>query len=70
MKKFNQGRGSANGRGSVNNTLKGNTLSNQFRLQLNELISTLKESSPRYIRCIKPNSKFSPTEFDSFDVIK
>ena len=31
MRKFNQGqqqRGSANGRGSVNNTLKGNTLSN------------------------------------------
>lgn len=31
---------------------------------------TLKESCPRYIRCIKPNSKFSPSIFDSMDVGK
>lgn len=30
----------------------------------------LKESSPRYIRCIKPNSKFSPVDFESYDVCK
>lgn len=60
MRKFN----------TSGNSLKGNTLSNQFRLQLQELIGTLKESSPRYIRCVKPNSNFSPTEFDSYDVAK
>ena len=37
---------------------------------MNELIQTIKESSPRYIRCIKPNSKFSPSEIDSYDVCK
>ncbi len=50
--------------------LKGNSLSNQFRSQLNELLVILKESSPRYIRCIKPNSRFSPSHFDSYDVCK
>ena len=33
-------------------------------------MNILKESSPRYIRCIKPNSEFSSTLFDSFDVCK
>jgi myosin V len=50
--------------------LKGNSLSNQFRAQLTKLITTLKKSAPRYVRCIKPNSKFSPDQFDSWDVCK
>ena len=41
-------------------SLKGNSLSNQFRSQLATLIVTLRKSSPRYIRCIKPNNKFTP----------
>ena len=52
------------------NNLKGNSLSNQFRTQLETLIKTLKKSAPRYVRCIKPNSKFSSEEFDSWDVCK
>ena len=51
-------------------SLKGNSLSNQFRSQLASLIVTLRKSSPRYIRCIKPNNKFTPTDFDSNDVLK
>ena len=31
---------------------------------------TLRKSSPRYIRCIKPNNLFTPTDFDSADVLK
>lgn len=31
---------------------------------------TLRKSSPRYIRCIKPNNKFTPTDFNSTDVLK
>lgn len=50
--------------------LKGNSLSNQFRAQLSSLIVTLRKSSPRYIRCIKPNNKFTPHDFDSPDVLK
>lgn len=49
-------------------SLKGNTLSNQFIMQLNELMTVLDQSCPRYIRCIKPNSKKSPEIFDSRDV--
>lgn len=37
---------------------------------MNELITILKESCPRYIRCIKPNSVFSSSIFESFDVCK
>ena len=51
-------------------SLKGNSLSNQFRQQLASLIVTLRKSSPRYIRCIKPNNRFTPTDFDSTDVLK
>ena len=52
------------------NSIKGNSLSNQFHTQLNLLITTLKKSSPRYIRCIKPNHNFDPYQFDSWDVCK
>ena len=31
---------------------------------------TLRKSQPRYIRCLKPNNKFTPTDFDSHDVLK
>jgi len=55
---------------STAKTMRGSSISNQFRIQLDELIKTLKESSPRYIRCIKPNSNFSPSEFNSNDVCK
>jgi len=51
-------------------SLKGNSLSNQFRQQLASLIVTLRKSSPRYIRCIKPNNKFTPTDFVSMDVLQ
>jgi myosin heavy subunit len=40
-------------------------LSRKFADSLNELIKAINESHPRFIRCIKPNSTFSSTEFDS-----
>ena len=64
-----QGRGS----GPINSRtsqIGGDSLSSQFIEQLNSLIQTLQESSPRYIRCIKPNSNFSPDELNSHDVCK
>ena len=51
-------------------SLKGNSLSNQFKTQLLNLVQTLKKSAPRYVRCIKPNSTFSQSAFDSWDVCK
>lgn len=54
---------------SKTTSLKGNSLSCQFRQQLASLIVTLRKSSPRYIRCIKPNNLFTPTDFDSQSVL-
>eukprot|EP00347_Sterkiella_histriomuscorum_P007684 403347970 len=42
----------------------------QSKSQLQELMKILNESSPRYIRCIKPNHQFSPIIFDSVEVCK
>ncbi|KAK6590362.1 myosin-related [Cryptosporidium xiaoi] len=46
------------------------TVSGAFREQLSGLIETLNNTSPSYIRCIKPNSKKSVHEFDSIDVLR
>ena len=43
--------------------MQGNTLSRQFKSQLNELVQTLSLSEPRYVRCIKPNNNYSAVEF-------
>jgi myosin-5 len=48
------GAGAAKGKGVV-----GETICSQFSDQLQELITTLSESNPRYVRCIKPNNNFS-----------
>ncbi|CUV06882.1 unnamed protein product [Cryptosporidium hominis] len=44
------------------------TLGSSFRNQLNKLISTIKQTNPHFIRCIKPNSNNSPDEFDRISV--
>ena len=43
------------------------TICVNFSAQLDELVATLGESNPRYVRCIKPNPHFSEVEFDSRD---
>jgi myosin heavy subunit len=48
----------------------GKSLSCQFKSQLVELLDVLRESSPRYVRCIKPNSVMSSSFFESFEVCK
>lgn len=44
--------------------LAGYSLSSQFKDQLNRLLETINESVPRYVRCIKPNSKASSDPMD------
>ena len=39
------------------------TLSGQFRTQLNKLMTTLHQTEPHYIRCIKPNEDKEPLYF-------
>ena len=47
-----------------------NSLSNQFRGQLNDLLYLLNTSTPKFVRCIKPNNNRSSSQFESFDVNK
>ena len=48
----------------------GYSLSSQFYDSLQSLIRTLNESTPRYVRCVKPNAKASPLaeDFDAASV--
>jgi myosin heavy subunit len=48
--------------------LNSDTLSKQFRKQLDELIKILSQSNPRYIKCIKPNNYKKPGSFQSLEV--
>ncbi|KAK6588976.1 myosin myosin [Cryptosporidium xiaoi] len=47
---------------------KNQTLGASFRIQLGKLISKIQETTPHFIRCIKPNSNNSPDEFDRISV--
>ncbi|KAJ4958781.1 hypothetical protein NE237_025892 [Protea cynaroides] len=40
-----------------------------FKLQLQSLMETLKETEPHYIRCVKPNNSLKPAIFENFNVI-
>lgn len=40
------------------------TVSSEFRNQLNDLLQTVSETHPHFIRCIKPNPKNVSNEFD------
>lgn len=48
--------------------IRGNSLAFQFKDQLNELMKILNVSSPRYVRCIKPNGVMRPKLLESDDV--
>lgn len=54
----------------VGNKLQSDTLSKQFKQQLDELLQMLSQSNPRYVKCIKPNSKKEPLILDSVDVME
>ena len=51
------------------NKLGGFSLSSQFTEQLNDLINTINESVPRYVRCIKPNTIASSQPSDMEDAV-
>jgi myosin heavy subunit len=50
------------------NKIQTDSLSKQFRKQLDELLKMLGQSNPRYVKCIKPNSIKRPRIFESLDV--
>jgi myosin heavy subunit len=49
-------------------SIQSDTLSKQFKKQLDELLKMLSQSNPRYVKCIKPNSIKKPRVLDSFGV--
>lgn len=50
------------------NKIQTDSLSKQFKKQLDELLKMLSQSNPRYVKCIKPNSVKRPRIFESLDV--
>jgi myosin heavy subunit len=50
------------------NKIQTDSLSKQFKKQLDELLKMLVQSNPRYVKCIKPNSVKRPRIFESLDV--
>ena len=50
------------------NRIQTDSLSKQFKKQLDELLKMLSASNPRYVKCIKPNSIKKPRIFESLDV--
>jgi len=48
----------------VQSSFKFSSVSSRFSKQLNELMSTLHDMEPHYIRCIKPNKSSVPMEFE------
>ncbi|XP_054802473.1 myosin-9 [Prosopis cineraria] len=42
----------------------------RFKLQLQQLMDTLKCTEPHYIRCVKPNNELKPAVFDNMNVIQ
>lgn len=53
----------------TNKKQKKSTLSSQFKDSLIKLMSTLRETNPHYIRCIKPNQAKKAFEFESPNVL-
>ena len=51
------------------NKLQTDSLSKQFKKQLDELLTMLSASNPRYVKCIKPNAVKEPLVLASADVM-
>jgi myosin-7 len=56
-------------RGGTVNKIQSDSISKQFKLQLDELLKMLQSSNPRYVKCIKPNSRKKPLIIESIDVM-
>ncbi len=67
-KSFSQKHNSRSKLLNLPNKIQTDSLSKQFKKQLDELILILGQSNSRFVKCIKPNSEKKPDKFDSFDV--
>ncbi|RLN91841.1 hypothetical protein BBJ28_00019857 [Nothophytophthora sp. Chile5] len=46
------------------------SVGSQFKIQLNELLATVRATTPRYVRCIKPNDAHVGGRFESSRVVE
>lgn len=53
------------GQGGVKSSYQFTSVTSQFKRQLAELMSTLGQMAPHYVRCIKPNPASVPAVFDN-----
>jgi myosin heavy subunit len=51
-------------------SIRGFSVASQFKLSLQSLVEDLEKTQPHYIRCIKPNLKKSPNNFNAGEVLK
>eukprot|EP01119_Soliformovum_irregulare_P019094 TRINITY_DN5985_c1_g1_i2.p1 TRINITY_DN5985_c1_g1~~TRINITY_DN5985_c1_g1_i2.p1 ORF type:complete len:2204 (+),score=700.78 TRINITY_DN5985_c1_g1_i2:993-6614(+) len=55
--------------GTVRRAIHAESVSSQFRRQLDELVNILAETNPSYVRCVSPNSKQTANLFDGDHVM-
>jgi myosin heavy subunit len=56
--------------GQQRSSIRGVSVGNQFRTNLQKLVDELDSTQPHYVRCIKPNLAKSPASFLSGEVLK
>ena len=61
---------SASGSSKGKHLASSNTVSKQFRIQLDELMTTLRKTVPHYIKCIKPNDMKQPHTIEPMLVLE
>ena len=61
-----KGRGGPSGRSTIIFT----SVTSQFRSQLGALVSAISLTSPHFVRCINPNTRRSPTDFDTMSCLE
>lgn len=55
---------------SRRSSIRGFSVAAQFKLSLQSLVEDLEKTQPHYIRCIKPNLKKSPNNFNAGEILK
>ena len=51
-------------------SIRGFSVASQFKISLQSLVEDLEKTQPHYIRCIKPNLKKAPNNFNAGEVLK
>ena len=56
--------------GRARSSIRGVSVASQFKTSLQDLVHDLEQTQPHYIRCIKPNLKKAPNNFNSGEVLR